>query len=499
MWERLLAALLAVLGLPSDCAPDVGEGARPRMVLLTAPWCQWCRVFEHEVLPHPEVRSLLDARFHVEHVDVDAQPSWMDRPGVKGLPSLLFFDAQGRHVLTRSGYLPVPETTILLEAVSAKVARGALEPYPDGGEGRTLPEEALDREDAAAALERLEREVFFEVSQADGGFGTPARHPHPDLLLALQRWITPPTADSPRGRGRGRPAPQRTEGWISNTITSALRGRSPRLDGEPLPGMEEAYPAETLVRLSEQGPAAGEAWRDGIERLPDLDPWQGLQDPVDGGVFRYCAGPGWYHPHFERRAADNLSWALLLEARGRDDEAGRILRFVEDTFADGDLLDTSQRSNPFYFRLRADERAGVAPPTVFPLKTLLVQARAARAIPERCDALDRVPADRWPPGTLGEEAPREATVDEVGELLLALDACGEDARARTLAGVVVERWSREPLPPSGLRPQRLNRLAAGLCEVGSEACGRAVAAVADLPLDLDQAPPFAALAGEASP
>jgi hypothetical protein len=453
------------------------------LVRLTAHWCHWCRVLEHEVLPNPEVRAAIARSYDAMVIDVDAYPSWMDLPGVEGLPVLAFFDANGRHVLTRSGYREAADLAVLFDAVAHGLSRGEIEPYPEPAPPALLADfEGMDRARARTELERIERALYIEVNSNDGGFSTPARRPQPEVLFELQRWAerTP-----------------RAQTWIELTLAHALRGHSPRLDGEPLDALE--YDAAALIELSAKGPDLGQRWRDAVDRLPNLDPYRGLQDPVDHGVFRYAAGPGWYHPHYERRAMDNLAWALLLRARGREQEADDIYAFVVETFGRGQPspapLDTAQQSDPFYFRLTAAEREGVAPPKVWPLWNLDVQARAALFDPSRCVALERVRVDRWPLARWiddGEdEAGQAATVDAVGELLIALSTCpGQADRARALAQVVIERWRDVGVVANA----RSNRLAAGVCQAAPEHCAQVLATVEGLALDLRFAPPLAELA-----
>jgi hypothetical protein len=462
--------------------------SRPQIVLLSAPWCQWCRVFEHEVLPDADVRRSL-AAYGTSHVDVDAAPTWMDLDGFEGLPALTFFDQEGRHVLTRSGFLPAAELTTLLDAIRQRLAAGELEPYETKTSVLRLSQAALTPQAAKVELDRLESAIYMKVNSNDGGFHTPARHPYPALLLELERW-------------REAGAPDRVADWVELTMKGALRGGSPRLRGEPLADMD--YAAQELSQLSQKGPDAGPRWREGIERLPDVDPFLGLQDPIDGGLFRYAAGPGWYHPHFERRAMENLAWAELLSRTKQHERAQRVLAFVEETFDQGGLLGTSQRADPFFYRLNERERAEVSSPPVAAQWNLDVQARAARLLPKRCSLLLRVPGDQWPRASWsmdGEEPDSGAAPpDVVGELLLALHACrgGDyDKRARELADVVLQRWEHE-----GVRAHaRAFRLAAGVCAVRPEACARVLAAVQGLAVELSHPPPLfelARLAGRAS-
>lgn len=439
-------------------------------------------MFEHEVLPAEDVRREL-GNFTTAHVDVDASPLWMDIPGFQGLPTLAFFDSKGRHVLTRSGHRDVSELILLLETVRTGLATGEIEPYPGPPAPRKLTHRALTSEQAAAELTRHEKSIYMQVNSNDGGFYTPARHPFPGLLVEMQRW---------QASGG---APDRVDEAIELTITKALRGRSPRLAGEPLDDMD--FGAEELQRLSEKGPEAGPRWREGIDRLPDADPYLGLQDPHDYGVFRYAAGPGWYNPHYERRALENLAWAELLKDRRRRKPAKKIARFVEETFAVGELLAASQRADPFYYRLTPEERAGIPAPRVAPQLNLHVQARAARVNPKRCATLLEVGAEAWPKTSWtadGEdETSGDAPPDAVGELLTALSRCpGKAAREHgaMVADLVLARWQEEGFAAH----PRLFGLAIGVCAVRPEDCARALAATEGLDTELAHPPPLAELA-----
>jgi hypothetical protein len=468
---------------------SLGASDRPRVVLMTAKWCQWCRALEHEVLPDPKVKRLLAERYQLLEVDVDERPAWLDLPGVEGLPALVFFDPKGGHVLTRSGYRKVPDMISLLDVVADRIERGELEPYPERPAGPKLAARGIDREGAAAALRRFESKIFIKVNSNDGGFRSPARHPCPDLLRELQAWID------------FGGAPERVGEWVKLTLDGALRGGSPRQRGKALDDM--SFDATELVELSRRGPDAGQRWRAGLDLLADQDPWLGIQDPIDHGVFRYAAGPGWYNPHFERRAADNLAWVVLLRARHRSADSAALLHFVEATFDDRGLLNAVQRADPYYYRLTRGERSRVPPPPVERLRSLLIQARGARADPKRCGLLLRVRSDRWPreiwTDESEDEASADATPDAVGELLLALAECpGAKYRERALAlgNTVASVWGKAP-PSRSTKPERLERLAAGLCAAQHDSCERALASVSELPLELDFAPPLVALAQRA--
>ncbi len=436
---------------------------------------------EAEVLPAAPIESVLRQRYRFVHVDVDRAPLWMDLPGVVGLPSLVFFNREGRHVITQSGYRTIRDLELKLRVIADRMERGELKAYSASPLSR-LGTDGITPAQAQAELTRLFGAIYLKINDNDGGFRSPSKHPFPLLLLELQRWYA-------------RGGPKRLDRWIGLTAKHALDGTSPRLTGEALPDMD--FDRAELARLSRRGAAAGPRWREGIDRLPVADPYRGIQDQVDGGVFRYASGPGWYHPHFERSAAANIAWSMLLDIRGQGAQAQRIARFVLDTFGQGELLATYQASDPFYYRLRAAERAKVAAPAVDNLWTLKVQAIAARKWPARCHLLQRVGSDRWPSAhwdRSGEQVDRvDAPPDAVGELLIALSACRDQASAQlasSIAGAVTRRWAAVGLPQNG----RLHRLAAGICTVDDQLCRRALATLVGLPLDLEHPPALVALA-----
>lgn len=85
----------------------------PVLVDLRADWCSQCgpqeRVLER-LLP------AYDSRVRFGSVDVAANETVVDRYDVKGLPTLLMFDA-GRHCGTLTGFKRAPEVRQALEDI----------------------------------------------------------------------------------------------------------------------------------------------------------------------------------------------------------------------------------------------------------------------------------------------------------------------------------------------------------------------------------------------
>ncbi|MBK7399591.1 MAG: thioredoxin family protein [Myxococcales bacterium] len=79
---------------------------RPRFVDVRADWCPTCRNVEATTLRDPRVRTAL-ARFVATSLDVtgtdDAAMEAADTYGVRGLPAMRVFDADGRLVAALDG------------------------------------------------------------------------------------------------------------------------------------------------------------------------------------------------------------------------------------------------------------------------------------------------------------------------------------------------------------------------------------------------------------
>lgn len=73
---------------------------RPVFVDFQATWCPPCIAMAHDVWPDPEVGRLLTERYVPVSVDVDRHPAIADRYAVRGIPTILVLDSQGRVLRT---------------------------------------------------------------------------------------------------------------------------------------------------------------------------------------------------------------------------------------------------------------------------------------------------------------------------------------------------------------------------------------------------------------
>lgn len=74
------------------------------LVDFSASWCIWCRKMEKETFLDPATQKPL-AEFILLRVDVDKAPDVARRFQVRGLPTLMVLDAEGRVKAQSSGFL----------------------------------------------------------------------------------------------------------------------------------------------------------------------------------------------------------------------------------------------------------------------------------------------------------------------------------------------------------------------------------------------------------
>lgn len=103
-----------------DWSPQVFAQARAekKLVLLdmAAVWCHWCHVMDEKTYADPAVLAELKQHYRVIRVDQDARPDLSNRYKDYGWPATILFDAQGRELVKRAGYIERSEFLPLLQA-----------------------------------------------------------------------------------------------------------------------------------------------------------------------------------------------------------------------------------------------------------------------------------------------------------------------------------------------------------------------------------------------
>ncbi len=90
-----------------------------RLVLLDleAVWCHWCHVMAETTYKDAAVHALLQQKYLLIRVDQDSRPDISHRYEDYGWPATVIFDANGRELVKRQGYIEPAEMARLLKAV----------------------------------------------------------------------------------------------------------------------------------------------------------------------------------------------------------------------------------------------------------------------------------------------------------------------------------------------------------------------------------------------
>jgi hypothetical protein len=91
-----------------------------RLVLLdlTAEWCQFCRKMDAITYRNPQVVATIERAYLPVRADEDAVPELGRRYAKFGRPATVIFDATGKEIIKRRGYLEPQLMHWMLEAVA---------------------------------------------------------------------------------------------------------------------------------------------------------------------------------------------------------------------------------------------------------------------------------------------------------------------------------------------------------------------------------------------
>lgn len=135
------SATSAVAWKKLDDALDEGiKTKRPVFVMVHAPWCGYCRKMDATTFRDPAVVKLLASKFASARLDGESESTvrWPPKKavseaeiaqsmGIRGFPTLLFLRPDRKELARISSYLPANQMKVLLEAVLAYDASGALD------------------------------------------------------------------------------------------------------------------------------------------------------------------------------------------------------------------------------------------------------------------------------------------------------------------------------------------------------------------------------------
>ncbi|HIH98203.1 MAG TPA: DUF255 domain-containing protein [Thermoplasmata archaeon] len=98
---------------------------------LEAVWCHWCHVMDAKTYHDPNVAALINKHFVPIRVDQDAHPDISNRYEEYGWPATVVFDANGKEIVKKRGYIGPRFMGWFLEAVIA-------DPNPEAHENKNI-------------------------------------------------------------------------------------------------------------------------------------------------------------------------------------------------------------------------------------------------------------------------------------------------------------------------------------------------------------------------
>ncbi len=84
---------------------------------LQAVWCHWCHVMDENTYGDTAVIQLVQDHFIAVKVDQDSRPDLANRYEDYGWPATVVFDADGREIVKRQGYIPPKPMAGMLRAI----------------------------------------------------------------------------------------------------------------------------------------------------------------------------------------------------------------------------------------------------------------------------------------------------------------------------------------------------------------------------------------------
>ena len=304
----------------------------PVLVSIGYATCHWCHVMARESFSDPAIARMLNDRFvaikvdREEHPDVDA--SYLAAASAftreLGWPLTVFATPEGRTFYAGTYFPPRPM--------------------------RGVPAFA----EVIAAVDEAWRERRADLDETAAAVAT-----------ALDAASVAETAGSLPDRAR-------LDAAVASLAEDEDRvyggfGRAPKFPVAPVLGF-----------LAESGPNGRELAERTLGRM-GASP---LRDPVEGGFFRYATRADWSDPHYERMLTDNALLLGVAAELGRGDTppdfveplARGIVAFLTERmqlegggFAsaqDSESVIDGERNEGGYYRLDADARAGLEPPSL---------------------------------------------------------------------------------------------------------------------------------------
>jgi uncharacterized protein YyaL (SSP411 family) len=358
----------------SETLAHAAAEKKPLLVSVGYATCHWCHVMAAEAFSDPETADYLNEHFVSIKIDREQRPDIdqylmnfiQAQTGSGGWPLNVFLThgLKPVHALT---YAPLRTTGNRYSFLY--ITQAVIEFLKSRGDS-IMSFTPSEQEAPVADAERLTGSLGEYFDREHGGFGAGQKFPPHSTLLYMLYFLAV--------SGKGKSAERSSGGGRSSESES---GASKIMAGE----------SDIEAGKTGAGESESEAARDGSDESDDeagmiigmvtstLDAMmmRGLNDHLQGGIYRYCVDREWTIPHFEKMLYDQAMalWTYSLAHRVTGSEhyrtmAEKIVKSLDETFRHDGMYasafnaDTDHREGATYL-WSEDELAAVLTPEEF--------------------------------------------------------------------------------------------------------------------------------------
>lgn len=135
LWIMLIGLSLGLWAADNWVGFDQGfslsqKQGKPMLVDFYTTWCHWCKVMDEKTFNHQEVKAFLQAHFIAVRILAEDKNAYLTykgkkynhvefskAAGVRGYPSLAFFDKKGEIITIIPGYVPADSFLPILKYI----------------------------------------------------------------------------------------------------------------------------------------------------------------------------------------------------------------------------------------------------------------------------------------------------------------------------------------------------------------------------------------------
>jgi uncharacterized protein YyaL (SSP411 family) len=283
---------------------------KPLLVSVGYATCHWCHVMAAEAFSDPETAGYLNDHFVSIKIDREQRPD-IDQYMMNFIQAQTGSGGWPLNVFLTPGLKPVHALTYAPLRTSGNrysflyIARAVTEFLEQRGDS-VISFTPSEQESPPVDAERLTENLEEYFDSENGGFGAGQKFPpHSTLLFMLYHMAV---------------------NGETEEITSGEGGRD---DLKSVAGKVRAAGSDTGTgKVSEM-----------VTKTLDAMIMRGLNDHLQGGIYRYCVDREWNIPHFEKMLYDQAMalWSYSLAARitGREhyrNMAEKIVKCLDETF-----------------------------------------------------------------------------------------------------------------------------------------------------------------------